>query len=59
MASTSVGPLVKTNAGLQFVSESGLGILLGLEGSLLAYQNENIWYSSKNLGIMYGMFMRF
>ncbi|MFC2131314.1 hypothetical protein ACFLSQ_07755 [Bacteroidota bacterium] len=59
LASTQFGPLGKATTGLQFVNSNGVGIMLGIEGSWLVYQNDNRWYSSEKYGITYGMFMRF
>lgn len=59
LASTQLGPLGKVSTGLQFVSENGIGIILGLEGSSLVYKNQERLYSTEKLGITYGMFMRF
>jgi hypothetical protein len=47
LASTQIGPLAKCLGGVQFVSESGFGMQLGIEGSLLTYKNQDSWYTSK------------
>jgi len=59
LSSTKVGPYGKAVAGLQFVSDNGIGIILGLEGSSLIYQEQKRLYSTEKLGITYGMFMKF
>lgn len=59
IASTSVGPLFKASTGIQFVSDKGFGIIFGIDGGSLLYQNESKLYMSNKLGISYGMFMQF
>jgi hypothetical protein len=59
IASTKVGPYGKAIAGLQFVSDNGIGIMLGIDGGSLIYQEQKRFYSTEKLGITYGMFMRF
>ncbi len=59
LASTKVGPYGKAIAGLQFISNNGIGIMLGLEGSSLVYQDQKRFYSTEKLGITYGMFLKF
>jgi len=58
IAGTKVGPYGKAIAGLQFISDNGFGITLGLEGSSLVYENQGRWYSTEKIGITYGMFMK-
>ena len=59
LSSTKVGPYGKAIAGVQFISESGIGILLGLEGSSLVYQEQKRFYSTEKFGVTYGMFLKF
>ncbi|MGQ9819774.1 MAG: hypothetical protein ACUVQ1_07620 [Candidatus Kapaibacteriales bacterium] len=54
------GPLVKLLFGLNWTPESSiLGMYLGLESTLLAYQNQNKYYISKKLGLTYGLMLNF
>ncbi len=59
LASTKLGPFAKGVIGARFVSENGLGVSLGIEGSSLLYQNANDFYWSHKLGLVYGLFMKF
>jgi len=59
IASTSVGPLFRGSLGIQFVSDNGFGIIFGIDGSSLIYQNESKLYTSNKFGLSYGMFMQF
>jgi hypothetical protein len=53
-----MGPVGKCSAGLQY-NLDGLTLMLGLEGGLLAYQNQDDWYFSRKLGVTYGMILNF
>lgn len=60
LGATELGPMGKLSAGLQWKSDNwGLGAFLGVEGSMMAYQNQNRWYSSEKLGITYGLTIQF
>lgn len=60
LGATELGPMGKLSAGLQWKSDSwGLGAFLGVEGSMMAYQNQSRWYSSEKLGITYGLTIQF
>ena len=57
---SELGPLGKVGAGFRWVSTSlGLGAFLGVEGSLLGYQNQGVWYSSGKVGFTYGLSIQF
>ncbi len=54
------GLIGKTIAGIQMNStDMGIGILLGVEGSVLLYQNQKIWYSTRKLGFTFGTSIHF
>ena len=55
IGSTEIGPLSKAILGLQYITESGIGVSLGIEGSLLLYENQKIRYTTKKLGFTYGL----
>ena len=60
LGASELGPLGKVSAGLSWKSDAwGLGAFLGLEGSLMGYQNQGQWYSSQKFGITYGMSIQF
>ncbi len=57
---TELGPLAKFITGLQYFSkETGVGAMIGLEGSLLSYINQKVWYNTKKIGFTYGMSFHF
>lgn len=59
IGSTELGPLGRTILGIQYFNESGIGFSLGLEGVLLLYENQKVLYTTKKLGLTYGMFINF
>lgn len=55
-----LGPLGKLITGIQLNSpEIGVGLLLGLEGSMLFYTNQSTWYTSRKLGFTFGTSFNF
>lgn len=57
---TELGPLAKFITGLQYYSkETGIGAIIGLEGTLLSYINQKVWYNTKKIGFTYGMSFHF
>ncbi len=59
LGSTQVGPMGKAIVGLQYNTMSGFGINLGLEGSLLYYQNNQTKSNTRKLGLTYGLQYKF
>ena len=59
LGSTQVGPMGKAIVGLQYNTASGFGINLGLEGSLLYYQNNQTKSNTRKLGLTYGLQYKF
>lgn len=60
LGGTELGPTGKTLIGLQYISsETGIGIIIGAEGTLLMYQNQSSWYNTKKIGFTYGMTFHF
>lgn len=59
IGSTELGPLGRTILGIQYFNESGIGFSFGLEGVLLLYENQKVIYTTKKLGLTYGMFINF
>lgn len=55
LGTTKYGPLGKIILGGQYVTKSGLGGFVGLEGSALLYRNQHRNYSTKKLGITFGL----
>ena len=55
LGTTKYGPLGKIILGGQYVTKSGLGGFVGLEGSALLYRNQHRNYSTKKLGITLGL----
>lgn len=54
------GPIIKLLLGLDWTpSPSIFGMYLALEGTLLAYQNQNKYYWSKKFGFTYGLMVNF
>lgn len=56
---SSLGPLVRANTVIQADIINSIGIFVGLEGSLLYYKNQNIWYNSGKLGLVGGINLKF
>ncbi|TAL67566.1 MAG: hypothetical protein EPN82_14020 [Bacteroidetes bacterium] len=56
---TKIGPTGKIIGGLEYSWDSGLGFILGVEGSSLFYNQEQKWYSTEKLGFTYGMLYSF
>lgn len=56
---SSLGPLVRANTVIQANIINSIGIFVGLEGSLLYYKNQNIWYNSGKLGLVGGINLKF
>lgn len=56
---SSLGPLVRANVVIQANVLNPVGIFVGLEGGLLYYKNQNIWYNSSKLGIVGGINFKF
>jgi hypothetical protein len=60
VGATELGPLGKAGAGFKWIStSSGLGAFLGVEGSVMGYQNQGSWYTSGKIGITYGLSIQF
>ena len=60
LGASELGPLGKVSAGFNWKSTAwGLGAFLGVEGSMLGYQNQGAWYTSQKLGLTYGMSIQF
>jgi hypothetical protein len=54
------GPLLKFITGLRLNPNTyGVGMFLGLEGSMLFYQNQSKFYLSRKLGLTYGLSINF
>jgi hypothetical protein len=58
LGGSQMGPVCKSTIGLQY-HVNNLTLLCGLEGGFLAYQNQDRWYTSKKLGITYGVMLNF
>jgi hypothetical protein len=56
---TVLGPLAKLTGGLEYRWDNGFGILIGIEGGTLLYNNQGTWYSTEKLGFTYGMLYNF
>jgi len=44
---------------LQFIAGNGFGFMIGLEGSLLVYDNQRKRYTTGKLGLSYGLTYNF
>lgn len=53
--SSSLGPIVRSNLTLQYDIISNFGLFAGLEGGMVFYSNEGIWYNSGKLGLIGGL----
>jgi hypothetical protein len=59
LGSTQVGPLGKALVGLQYMTISGFGINIGVEGSILYYKNGQTSSNTRKLGLTYGLQYKF
>lgn len=59
LGGSNLGAIGKGIAGLNYVSESGLGMQLGLEFSTLLYKHQNILNNTNKLGLTYGLTVNF
>ncbi len=59
LGTTKYGPLGKLIIGGQYITKSGLGGFIGLEGSALLYRNQQRNYSTKKIGLTVGMSYNF
>jgi hypothetical protein len=48
-------PLLRSTVGLQYALWRGTSVTLGAEGTLLLYPFQNVWYSTKSIGVTYGV----
>lgn len=56
LGATELGPVAKALVGFDYrISNSGVNLILGLEGSFLPYQSNSVWYSSQKLGFTLGV----
>ena len=56
LGATELGPIAKALAGFDYkLSDTGINLMMGLEGSVLPYQNKSAWYSSQKLGFTFGI----
>lgn len=56
---SSLGPLIRLNTVIQADLNKQIGVFVGLEGGVLYYKNQNIWYNSSKLGIVGGINVKF
>jgi hypothetical protein len=56
---TELGPIFRSLGGLQFIAGNGFGFMIGLEGSLLVYDNQRKRYTTGKLGLSYGLTYNF
>lgn len=60
VGSSSLGPILRTNLSFQYdIINNLLGIYGGIEGSAVFYSNQSVWYSSKKLGLIGGVNIKF
>ncbi|NQW29760.1 MAG: hypothetical protein HQ472_04540 [Ignavibacteria bacterium] len=56
---TKFGPLGRVAAGIQYSPVGPLTFILGVEGSAMAYNFQQQWYTSPKYGLTYGMAVKF
>ncbi len=56
---TNIGPHLRMAGGLEYSWDSGLGFIMGIEGSSLFYNIQNKWKSTEKLGFTYGVLYSF
>lgn len=53
------GPIGRATVGLAYAPSGPLTFLVGVEGATMAYEFQNTWFTSTNLGFTYGVAVRF
>lgn len=56
---TTLGPAGSIEAGLLFTPDERTSFLAGVDGSLFAYRFQGGWFSSRTLGVVYGVSLTF
>jgi hypothetical protein len=59
LGGTESGPMSKGILGLSFTPDSRVSLFVGLEASMLMFQNQGVWNATEKLGFMYSMDIRF
>lgn len=54
-----IGPYVKGAIGLRYAIVPGLSALVAAEGTLVGYRFQNAWFTTKKLGVTYGLSIQF
>ena len=52
-------PLSRTTLGIEFTPETRMSMSFGVEGALLLYRHDDIWFTTRKLGFTYGLSYRF
>lgn len=53
------GPIGRATVGFSYAPAGPLTFLVGVEGSMMAYTFQNTWFTATNLGLTYGVALRF
>lgn len=53
------GPIGRATVGMSYAPAGPLTFLVGVEGAMMAYQFQDAWFTSTNLGLTYGVAVRF
>lgn len=53
------GPVGRATIGFTYAPAGPLTFLMGVEGSMMAFNFQNTWFTSTNLGLTYGVALRF
>lgn len=53
------GPIGRATVGMAYAPAGPLTFLVGVEGATMAYEFQNTWFTSTNLGFTYGVAVRF
>lgn len=56
---STYGPLGRAIVGIHYEPVGALSFIFGLEGTAMAYQFQDQWYTSNKIGLTYGMAVRF
>jgi hypothetical protein len=58
-AAFNLGPLARAGVGVAVKPFEKISLLIGAEGSILAYKFQNKWFDTKKLGLTYGLSYEF
>lgn len=58
LGGTEFGPLGRASAGVLYAPAGPLSFMIGVEGSALAFNHQNRWFTASKYGLTYGVLVR-